>query len=258
MSRKATDKRCVFCGRTDQKMSKEHLWPEWVRKLLPDALANQKVVYSMADSHLGEIRKIELRLFDLTVKDVCEPCNTGWMHRIEDAMKSVTEHLLRGGQRELHAGGQTTIAAWAVLKLLVMSRVMPRRLVLDADYEAIFETGQELEPPSCVRVYTAGAAWSKGQAPSGFFRVNGIEEDLETADEDQIDGYLGTISVLDLVVQVFRVYGDDSASEDFVHSPGLAPSVRRIWPVTPSFVWPPGSLLTTNGIKALAGGEFAA
>jgi hypothetical protein len=239
-------------------MSKEHLWSKWVRNLLPDSLTDQNVFYTMDDSHLGHIRKIRLPLFELTVKDVCEPCNTGWMHDIEDAMKGVTEHLLLGGRRELHAGGQATIAAWAVLKLLVMSRVMPRRIVLDADYEAVYECRGTLQPPPSFRVYTARAAWSNRQAPSGFFRVNGVGRDLETASEDQVDGYLGTISVLDLVVQVFRVYGDDLAAEDFIHSPGFAPSIRRIWPQTPSFVWPPGPALTTNGIKALAGGEFAA
>jgi hypothetical protein len=239
-------------------MSNEHLWPKWVRNLLPDSLAEQNVFYTMDDSHLGRVRKIRLPLFELTVKDVCEPCNTGWMHDLEDAMKQVTERLLLGGKRELHSGGQATIAAWAVLKLLVMSRVMPRRIVLDEDYKAVYECRDQLQPPPSVRVYTARAAWSDRQAPSGFFRVNGVGRDLESADEEKIDGYLGTISVLDLVVQVFRIYGDDLPAEDFIQGPGLAPSVRRIWPQTPSFIWPPGPALTTNGIKALAGGEFEA
>jgi hypothetical protein len=239
-------------------MSNEHLWPKWVRKLLPDSLANQRVNYTMEDSHLGPIRKVKLGLFDLTVKDVCEPCNTGWMHRLEDATKAVTEHLLLGGMRELHAGGQATIAAWAVLKILVMSRVMPRRLVVAADYKAAYEARDTFKPPPTFRVYTAKSAWSNRQAPAGFFRVNGVGlGDIETTDEDELDGYLATISVLDLVVQVFRVYGDETAAEDFIHSPGLAPSTRRIWPETPSFIWPPGPALTTNGIKAMAGGEFA-
>jgi hypothetical protein len=250
--------RCVFCGQKGLKMSGEHLWPKWVRNLLPPSLAEQNVNYTMDDSHLGRVRKINLRLFDLTVKDVCEPCNTGWMHRLEDATKALTEHLLMGGGRELHAGGQATIAAWAVLKMLVMSRVMPRRLVLDSDYTATYEARDTFKPPPSFRVYTAKAAWSHRQAPAGFFRVNGVgSDDLETANEDELDGYLATISVLDLVVQVFRIYGDEVIADDFLHGPRLAPSVRRIWPVTPSFVWPPGPALTTTGIRALGGGEFA-
>ncbi|HET7508681.1 MAG TPA: hypothetical protein VFJ65_00390 [Solirubrobacterales bacterium] len=249
--------RCVFCGREGLKMSNEHLWPAWVRKLLPSSLAEQNVNYTMDDSHLGRVRQINLRLFDLTVKDVCEPCNTGWMHEIEDAMKACTQHLLLGGGRELHSGGQATVAAWATLKTLVMSRVMPRRLVLDSDYAAMYDCRGTLKPPESMRVYTAKAAWSKRQAPSGFFRVNAVGRDLETGDEDKNDGYLSTISVLDLVVQVFRIYGDEVIADDFLHSPSLAPSVRRIWPAGPSFIWPPGPALTTEGIRALAGGEFA-
>jgi hypothetical protein len=238
-------------------MSNEHLWPEWVRKLLPSSLSEQNVNYTMDDSHLGRVRQINLKLFDLTVKDVCESCNTGWMHRIEDAMKACTEHLLLGGSRELHAGGQATIATWAVLKTLVMSRVMPRQLVLDEDYMALYECRDSLQPPACVRVYTAKVAWSKSQAPSGFFRVNGVGRDLELSDEDQLDGYLATISVLDLVVQVFRVYGDETLAEDFIHDPQLAQCMRRIWPTSPSFIWPPGPAMTKEGLRALAGGEFA-
>lgn len=258
MAKAKKRKSCVFCGCSDQKMSKEHLWPEWVRNLLPTSLAEQRVDYTMADSHLGEIRKIRLGLFDLTVKDVCQSCNTGWMHEIEEAMKRVTERLLLGGRRDLHSGGQATIAAWAALKMLVMSRVMPRRIVLAEDYRAIYDCRGSLQPPASMRVYTARAAWTNWQAPSGFFRVNAVGRgDLKPSNRDQIDGYLATISVLDLVVQVFRVYGDDSAVDDFVHSPELAPSLRRIWPDSGPFVWPPGPALTTNGIRALAGGEFA-
>ena len=104
-------------------------------------------------------------------------------------------------------------------------------------------------------VYTARAAWSKGSAASGFFRINGVGRDWDhSSKKDNIDGYIATIGVLDLVVQVFRLYGNPSPPE-FIHSPRLAPAVRRIWPPLGSFVWPPGPALTEAGVAALGGAD---
>jgi hypothetical protein len=238
-------------------MSREHLWPKWVRKLLPEDDAKKKVVYNMNDSDLGQIRKIELPLFELTVKDVCKGCNEGWMHEIEGATKLSTERLLVGGRRELHSGGQGAIAAWATLKMLVMSRVLPRRIIRDEDYAEVYASRGSLKPPETMQVYAAKAAWKEGQAPSGFFHVNGVGLGGGADNKDELDGYLATISVLNLVVQVLRIYGDEPVSAEFSYPGAIASSVRRIWPEPTSFVWPPGPALNTNGLRLMSGGEDA-
>lgn len=102
-----------------------------------------------------------------------------------------------------------------------------------------------------VTVYTAKAAWSEHRATSpGFFRLNGLIRGREKRGKQ--DGYLLTFTVLDLVVQVLRVFEDERA--EFIYGPSLAPSVARIWPPIDSFVWPPGPALTKAGVLALAGG----
>ena len=99
MSPEGSGRVCVFCRRPGQKMSKEHLWPEWVLNLLPGGFANRNVTYKMDDSHLGRIREIQLPLFQLTVKDVCEDCNTGWMHQLEDATRPLTNICCLVGEK---------------------------------------------------------------------------------------------------------------------------------------------------------------
>jgi hypothetical protein len=76
----------------------------------------------------------------MTTKEVCEPCNNGWMQKIEDAAKDVTQHMLLGGGRELHSKGQATIAAWGVLKAFVVHQTFPRALVPPEHYREVYES----------------------------------------------------------------------------------------------------------------------
>lgn len=59
-------------------------------------------------------------LATLTVKRVCNPCNTGWMHKIEDAAIPVLSDLIAGHPRTLRADAIRVAAKWAYLKCLVV------------------------------------------------------------------------------------------------------------------------------------------
>lgn len=48
--------------------------------------------------------------FDLVVRDVCEECNTGSMHELEEAAEPVLTPMLRDEPRVLSATDQHTIA----------------------------------------------------------------------------------------------------------------------------------------------------
>jgi hypothetical protein len=236
---------CVFCGASDQKMSNEHLWPQWIRRLLPPDVQKRVIRYSV-DTDAGRIRSFDTRLFELKVKDVCKSCNEGWMSLYESDVQHFATGMLQGNARQLHRGGQTAIAAWAVLKCLVGQRLYPNRKIIPEDhYRALYELRREKRPPDGAQVFTARASWSNGKAQPGFFRINGAGR-LDTSGDDQerLDGYLATLSVLNLVVQVFWPY--DSEPGHFVERPErLLPCIRQIWPTGASFVWPPGPGLTT-------------
>lgn len=257
MSDKGSSRRsCVFCGSSDEKMSKEHVWSRWLRNQLPAEMLRQDFTYSYNDSERGDYLAVpDQAIFTQTVSGVCEPCNGGWMNRVENAVQPYIRGMLKGNRRELHAEGQEAIATWGVLKSLVAQRNFRQDTTIPSDhYRELYELHDAQQPPPATSVYTARAAWSQGQAKPGFFRLNGIERDRSDSGPEA-NGYLLTFSALDLVVQVIRVYGDERA--EFNHSPRLAPSVRRIWPPTDSFTWPPGPALTADGVLALAGGDDA-
>src|SRR5687768_15944956 len=76
----------AFCGATDRKISKEHVWPNWLRRVIEHGAGP-----SIGRSRTHRTRAGELishdewreRPIDWTVAAVCKPCNEGWMERIE-------------------------------------------------------------------------------------------------------------------------------------------------------------------------------
>jgi hypothetical protein len=79
----------------------------------------------------------------------------------------------------------------------------------------------------------------------------GLLETDDDPDEERLNGYLATLSVLDLVVQVFWPY--DSKPGSFDRPPHFLPCIRRIWPIGDSFIWPPGPALTSAGLAGISG-----
>jgi hypothetical protein len=124
MGQEATRSACVFCGAADHKMSKEHVWPDWLRSHVPPDMLHRDFEYVYeASERGGEFRRVKGQpLFDMVVKGVCEPCNNGWMSDVEGAVEPYVEGMLVGRGRLLHREGQAAIATWGTLKTLVAQR----------------------------------------------------------------------------------------------------------------------------------------
>lgn len=249
-------RRCVFCGAAG-KMSGEHIWPEWISKLLPEEAAREVVTLHVADSHLGRLRSYQQRIFQMRVKGVCEPCNGGWMSRLESAVKPLIGGMLLGRRRLLHPTGQGTLAAWAVLKVMMMQHAFPREIIPVGQYAELYAVRDDRRPPHGFRVYTARVAHTEGRAEPGFFHCNGIARVTgePITHETPAEGYLATFTVLDLLVQVFRaqesIGGDDA---EWIHPRNVSPAMRRLWPEPSAFTWG-APTLTASGVAAVSGAE---
>jgi hypothetical protein len=242
-------------------MSKEHVWPKWIRDMLhPDILA-EDVAQVFEDSQRGEFRRVEKQLlFNLTVGRVCEPCNNGWMNRTEEAAEPYVAALLKGQSREIHQAGQAAVAVWGTLKAFVArqsfrSVQMDGEPIMEPDYHALYELRDKRKLPYSFSVYAAKVGWSSGLAPAGFFRLNGVGRDDGKGGRDELENYLLTFSVLDLAIFILRVGRNERAKiEQLVQSPRLTKPLRRIWPTGDSFVGLADPALTKAGLWALAGG----
>lgn len=258
----STRRACVFCGSTSNKMSREHVWPEWVRNVLPETQRDRRHNYVFEDVDRGPFRHLEGQgPYEIRVREVCQPCNNGWMSEVECEAKPYLETMMKGGRRELHGIGQTKLAFWIALKALVAQLVFrnstdPRRID-PQDYKDLYAARQDrLSPPDYLTIYTAQAAWSTNKAPNGFYRMTGLARE-DSDPETGFDGYALTFSVLDFAGIVLRLRGDERGTfTRFAGSDDVNRAVGQIWPVRKTFVWPPGGALTAKGLVLIAGGEF--
>jgi hypothetical protein len=89
---------CLFCGRSWAEVPKswEHIWPQWLHgyagAVPPSKMT--RVLGAEFDPDSQEFVEIPLvtvtsqsSLLNLRTRQVCRPCNNGWMSRIEQAAK---------------------------------------------------------------------------------------------------------------------------------------------------------------------------
>lgn len=147
---------CLFCDSTE--LTLEHVWPRWISRLFhPKPVKGQYRIETESTLH-APIRR-SAKLLDQTAKVVCEPCNTGWMHELEECAKPILTPLIlaRGGARDLDALAQATILTWALQRAMVFEHTV--RKAADRFYEqderVQFANSSEFEPPPGVYVWLA-------------------------------------------------------------------------------------------------------
>jgi hypothetical protein len=75
------------------KMSGEHLWSDWITKVLPPMRHH----FTLRDQ-FGGVEQFTKTSLDLTAKVVCEQCNNGWMNDLEnnEAKPALTDMIRYG------------------------------------------------------------------------------------------------------------------------------------------------------------------
>ena len=121
----------AFCG--GFKMSREHLFPNWLKKRFP---RDDKTTHTTASFEWPEniITKepMERRqhgrghVGSLKVKVVCETCNSGWMSALEEPTKPVLTPLITGERSDLPTKVQLTLATWATKTSMTAEHLRPR------------------------------------------------------------------------------------------------------------------------------------
>lgn len=118
-----TKKNCIFCSENG-KLSKEHLWPEWIRGRLSTTQddkylneiysgeAKQKMTLETSKEQNGNLASLKFRV-------VCESCNNGWMSQIEEKVKPFFSQALSSSIQDVDESMQEYIATWIAMKVMV-------------------------------------------------------------------------------------------------------------------------------------------
>lgn len=102
-----------YCGSLVD-LSGEHVFSDWLNRVLP-ADSSRRVVETYRDSAGNRAaRQYRQRLLKKVVRVVCEPCNSGWMSRIDAGAKAVLVGPIDGQAATFDRAAQQAAAAWAV------------------------------------------------------------------------------------------------------------------------------------------------
>jgi len=110
---------CGFCGGGG--VTKEHLWPDWLRKvILQSRTGGSEKLFNAEIERGGKINKFKSASLEMTVGMPCGKCNHGWMSQLENEGKPFMTAMVDPGDKTLLTRErQTTLARWAIKTAMV-------------------------------------------------------------------------------------------------------------------------------------------
>jgi hypothetical protein len=239
---------CMFCGQPfgpERERSKEHAAPQWCRDLLPNrGPAQHTRVVKTPDGTTHEDRG-NRDPFSTTVNDVCKPCNTGWMHELEEASRGLLGHFIQGDSRNMRLFRQVLAATWGVKTAMVWESVSPeQRAITPDDLRRLYATQR---PGARQQVWVGHFA---GAEPHSFRHTAGQAIADGTGLPENAKGYLAALSIGQLAMVVYGHTMDIPAR--FAFPPQLQTCLLQIWPPVQEVVrWPPPVALNEDGLDAI-------
>jgi hypothetical protein len=222
---------CVFCGDVD--LSREHVYPKWLRSYYGPALR----VLSIVQSPDGDTRRRPEVPFDITVRCVCKQCNNGWMSRMEDRARPHLVPLMHGSATRLQPEALAVISAWTYKTvLMIQEQAAPATPLIPR--EAYHHLMREGSPPLGVRIWLSEHGAALTDVTTVAFSTLDRLVVSGGSDPDLPDGSACYSAAIALGRLVIVILGSVSGA-DVPDPVDTAPWLRRAWPdVTPTW-WPP-------------------
>ena len=245
---------CVFCGRSDLKITNEHAWPNWMRELFPPG---PTTVFGTRPAPQKPIT-IHPRADDMGVKvnAVCRPCNEGWMENLETEVRPFLTEMIRDGREvQLTREQLGALARWAVKTAMVFEFTNRAPPFYAFDQRNGIRHGAI---PGATLVWAAryvGPTFMSTAVAKGLIHdvaVNGITT--------KQPGSALTISVGQFVVQVVSVKPPENVAGLWFPLPQqFKDHAVDLWPRADgdSMTWPPAATLDDTTLNAFMG-RFAA
>lgn len=252
---------CIFCGRPG--LSKEHVWPEWTHEFVPREHAGKNVraafkvnmqdptniVPETKEQRQGSVNTLQVRV-------VCKKhCNSGWMSRLENRVRSILTPLILGQSILLSEEDQKTLAAWIAKTGMVFEFARQRS---DASSSLVQRRHlmNNLEPPFGWNIWIGhyrGERWKTAAVrKSAALELVGGEPTVVTP---KIPSARNTQSVTfgigELVVQFMAT---SIPMLTFEIPPEFEPFTPRIWPFKKPLQWSTGKILNDSDIDILSNG----
>ena len=208
-------KKCIFCQHDDRKITKEHLFPDWLSKMYDDTVtginegtnADGSIAYSYTS-----------KIFQQTMNSVCEVCNNGWMSQIENEAKPILIKMLRNKSFVLDKKSQIKLSTWAMKTILVSNHgnpAPPAKQFIPFDHYVKFHERRRVADDNIMLLgYKPVSNFKPGQriASSWVDVVKNIQVPRElarTVTERHEQGHNIYGATLSLANIVFQLHGND-------------------------------------------------
>jgi hypothetical protein len=242
---------CIFCGQMfgpDRKRSAEHAAPKWCRKLLHDA-GKAHHEYGIEDRKgYRQLYRGFRDPFTTVARDVCRPCNTGWMHEMEEWAERWLAAPMQGQSRGFRYWRQSCAAAWAVKTAMVWESVEPQHRVVPIDVARSFCALQS----ASIRQQVWLGRYA-GASPHPFFRTGAHLAGTEPANRrENAHAYLIAFGIGQLACVVFGHLLLTDFPVEFSFPPPLGTRLLQVWPPIHEVIeWPPADPLEDAHMEAV-------
>jgi hypothetical protein len=243
----AGGRRCVFCSAPGP-MTREHAIPTWLAGVLEDMEPGDGSPDWYTQYNAGGLverdRQHPVGQPGVVVRAICEPCNTGWMSRMEAAMRLVIEPMIRGVKTALSLQEQLDVATWASKTVVALESHEPTVLVTLPDDRDLIRT--QGRPPAHHQVRLACR-----EAVSESLIIKTVVGRSEDAPDDKPDAFATLLGVGFLLVQVWGGHG--SGGVGVTRAGTNNGKALMIWPPIPGAAsWPPAIAIREEDLDAFA------
>jgi hypothetical protein len=240
---------CVFCEATDRKVTKEHVWPRWLRKFIElgegPPIGHSRIHATSKGETLSHKPWSAIPI-DLQVKAPCKPCNEGWMEDLEAEVRPVLIPMLEDKAVVLDAIQQHTLAKWATLRAMMAQHAHPpgKQAIPAATYHRFYRTRTL---PVGAQVWT-GRYGGAGGWPTDYHHVELFHSGPGRPEPASPNGYVAAFSV---GYAAFLYWGHEIEDGPVLDIGGdLSRYFVPVWPPTAPVDWPPPGVLGANGLEA--------
>jgi len=252
---KPTPGRCIFCGgASGRSMSKEHVFPDWLRQLFPRSPNSTHVHGAIIwddDTLTPNTMKTRKQGHVSTkkVRVVCEGCNNGWLSALEERTKPLLSYLIMGKFCWLGQDEQLLLATW-VAKTVMTAEFLRRDKVAIPSTDREWIMGNLSPPSSGWWMWIAGSQGVNWQIGINHFSSHISIAPVRPPESDITNMQCTTMAVGRMLVQCISTTFVDV---DFALAMPDSSDFKPIWPFTiPVLLWPPSRFLTDEQIESVA------
>jgi hypothetical protein len=248
--------KCIFCDRGGD-LSKEHMWADWLRNYIPRTMLEHVIDDVAIFSDKQEVTR-KHRTGDphsRRIRCVCEKCNNEWMGQLQEDAKPFLLPMLVGTQTSLRKKGQTTLAAWIAMMVMVAEYVDRDKIAIPSSDRQWMYTKHQ--PPSHWRIWIGEHARKSHPLFVHNVLSCATEKEFQRSESKTATVFNMQTSTIclgeHLLIHVMSSPAVRSILRRWRLLPDIEPAMCQIWPIRNTAVaWPLRLAVTDTGINALA------